>query len=101
MVRVFGKRRRAQIFLQISIGLIFYSDTALFLNHFSFGFEILVGDIEAAHAVGFEPQNTLEIIARESFVEIRAVVGGFGVVEAAYGFDDAGMFLARNTGGAR
>ena len=76
--------------------LVFEADATLFLYHFAFGFKILFRNIQATHAVGFEPQHPFQIIAGEGFEKIGGVVGGFSVVESAHGFDDAGKFFSRN-----
>ena len=99
MVGVFGEGGGAQIFLQVTVGLIFDTDAALFLDDLTLGFKIFLGDVEAAHAVGFEPQDSFEIVAGEGLVEIGGVVAGFSVVETADGFNDAGMLFSGDVRG--
>src|ERR1700723_829865 len=100
MVAVHGERSGAQIFLQVAVGLVLDAHAALFFHHFALGLKIFLADVEAAHAVRLEPQDALEIIAGKSFEEIGGVVGGFGVVESAYGFDNARLLLGWNVGRA-
>ena len=96
MVGVLGKGRGAQILFQVTVGLVFDPDATFFFYDFALGFEIFFGNVEAAHAVRFEPQNSFQVIAGESFEKIRGVVSGFRIVEPADGFDDSGMFFSRN-----
>src|SRR3984957_12449634 len=96
MVGVLGKGRGAQILFQVTVGLVFDPDATFFFYDFALGFEIFFGNVEAAHAVRFEPQNSFQVIAGESFEKIRGVVSGFRIVEPADGFDDSRMFFSRN-----
>ncbi len=93
MVSVHREGRGAKILLDRTVGLIIHAHAPLFFDHLPLGFEIRLVHVEAAHAVGFEPQHALEIIAGEGFEELRGVVFRFGVVVSADGFDDARMFV--------
>ena len=93
MVAVNGERGGSKIFFERAVRLIVHPHAPLFLHHFALGLEIRFVHIEAAHAIGFEPEDTLEIIAGKGLEEIRVVVVGAGIVESAESFDDPGMLF--------
>ncbi len=81
--------------------MIIHADAALFLHYFALGLEIRFVYIEAAHTVGLEPEDALEIIAREGLEEIRVVVVRAGVIEIRpAAFDDARMLVGPDVRGA-
>ena len=93
MVPVHGECGGAQILLQMAVRLILHADPELFLHHLALGLEIGFVHIQTAHAVRFQPQDALQIIAGKSLEEIRVVVVSARVVEPADSFDDARMLI--------
>ena len=96
MVRMRGESRSAQILFEIAVRLVFDAQAPLFLHDFALGSEISLVDIEAAHAVGFEPEDGFKPVARKSLEEVRRVIVCFGVIISAHGFDDARMLVRAN-----
>ena len=90
----------AKVLFEQAVWLIIHADAALFLHYFALGLEIRFVHVEAAHTVGLEPEDALEIIAREGLEEIRVVVVRAGVIESAGGFDDARMLIGPDVRGA-
>ena len=72
-----------------AIGLIEDVDLDLVLHHRLLIGQIVLGDVEAAHAVGFGPQHRLEGLARDDLVIVREVEAGRSVECAAIRFDQA------------
>ena len=93
VIAVDRERSCTKILFEQAVGLIIDADAALFFHYLALGLEIGFIHIEAAHAVGFEPKDALEIIARKGLEEIRVVIVRAGVIESAGSFDDAGVLV--------
>ena len=67
----------------VAVGLVEVALAELLDHHALLGLQFLGGDVEARHAVAFEPEGRFEVIDRQGDVEIRVVVVGESVVVAA------------------
>ncbi len=84
-----GECGGVQVLLQSSVRRVVNAEAALFFHNLALRGEVFLIHIKAAEAVGFEPEDAREIIARKRLPEDRDVVVGIGIIEAANRFDDA------------
>ena len=74
-------------------GRVFDPQPALLLDHVALGLEVLLRDVERAHAVGLHPQDPLQVVAGEGLEVEGAVEVGGGVVAAADRGDEVLVLL--------
>src|SRR5262249_19110825 len=72
---------------EASVGLVHDIDSDFFFDHVALVAQIFVVDLEGAHGVSFQPQNTLERVGGHSLVIVRHIVHGGAVQDAAARID--------------
>ncbi len=75
------------LFGRLAVGLIVYAQAPLFFDRLPLVLEILLGDDQAAHAVGLQEEAQVELIFGHRLVVGRAVGVGGAVGVAAVGVD--------------
>src|SRR6266404_3058135 len=75
-------------------------DADFFFDYIALIAEILVVDLEGAHAVGFEPKNTLERVGGHRLEIIGDIVMRRAVERAAAGIDELDVLHLGSVGGA-
>src|SRR5262245_66350182 len=83
--------RFAEFLEHLTVGLIVEAETALLLDGLALVVEIIFGDVEAAHAVSFEIQKQVELIAGQRLEIKGAFFIGRAIHLAAVGLNQNEM----------
>src|ERR1035441_10481203 len=75
----------------LAIGLVVHAQTPLLFDGLPLVFEILLGDGQRVHAVGFQEERQVELVLGHDFEVHRAVGVGGAVHAAALGKDEVEM----------